>query len=167
MKLIVESLIANGSAIPFTAHATSPTITMPRQSRSKRKSVGLLKWKGHQIQHQQRSLKRRSGNKAMLLMISSRVYYSLRLFLRYPESYSFCNFNVCLDLVFLLLKLCIFILHILILGTEPIQTSSKCYIYHKMLHQTPSHSIQEFWREDGPNEQMRSQQGTGCHDSNQ
>jgi len=30
MKLIVESLIANGSAIPFTAHATSPTITMPR-----------------------------------------------------------------------------------------------------------------------------------------
>jgi len=30
MKLILLSLISNGAAIPFTAHATSPTITMPR-----------------------------------------------------------------------------------------------------------------------------------------
>lgn len=29
-KLILLSLISDGSAIPFTAHATSPTITMPR-----------------------------------------------------------------------------------------------------------------------------------------
>ena len=29
-QLILRSLIRSGSAIPFTAHATSPTITMPR-----------------------------------------------------------------------------------------------------------------------------------------
>lgn len=29
-KLIAHSLIANGAALPFTAHATSPTVTMPR-----------------------------------------------------------------------------------------------------------------------------------------
>lgn len=29
-QLIDASLISNGAAIPFTAHATSPTITMPR-----------------------------------------------------------------------------------------------------------------------------------------
>ena len=30
MLIILHSLISNGAAIPFTAHATSPTITMPR-----------------------------------------------------------------------------------------------------------------------------------------
>jgi ethanolaminephosphotransferase len=29
-KVLIGSLIASGAAMPFTAHATSPTITMPR-----------------------------------------------------------------------------------------------------------------------------------------
>ncbi len=30
LLIIVQSLIGTGAALPFTAHATSPTITMPR-----------------------------------------------------------------------------------------------------------------------------------------